>query len=713
MFFQLLKVPGRPCALRRGRHLVIAALIVVATPALGQDAGRQAFESFANALKTLGLEVNHGPVSYDGSSDTVTVSDLALSLSGTIENLPAGGTDTAQQTGTTDLDYELSLTSGTLTMTGLSHSGRDFEVSEMRYSDDTQLVLSGSAEGEGRIRIDGRLAGTSFSDYRFTLPEFPAEDPQRLASRWLPFLRTSLQASFDTVGIDAIGFTIEAYGQDGPDETLAMSGTVQMDGLRMTDGANGRIRDYTIDSITQTLRTLEPGSGTMLAQETRQGKTIYSGLDYGPLVDLLDPQVPAGGEAKVLLGSASVIDYSARQDLVNGGEIETTIDRLSIDDITLTKHDVDLLALLDNVLAKNAPSPEELVTGAFQFYRSFGVGDARVSGIEIKVPTAATQPDIGLSIAEMAMSQINSDGIGEMLIVGVDAPTLTDGGAFRLDWAAIKDIEFADYTPMRAMISTLMADPDFGEEHPLDVMRAFLPRSFGYEIEGLDVTLPDVGRTQIDAAEMTVSTTVPPVPTSFHIKNTGIRVPVNAIEDAQAQTLLRALGLDTVVWSDETRLYWDEATLELRLDRLMLDIKGVGRAELSARFANVPRALFEDPETQGQMAMIVAQFVEASLTFRDGGLATKGVAHIAEAEGIPENVFREALVAQAAEATRPIGNPAFTGMVSDAVSEFLKNPGELKVTMKPAGPVPLAQILGSLAAPQTLPDLLNFSITAE
>ncbi len=175
---------------------------------------------------------------------------------------------------------------------------------------------------------------------------------------------------------------------------------------------------------------------------------------------------------------------------------------------------------------------------------------------------------------------------------------------------------------------------------------------------------------------------------------------------------LEARGLETVVWSDETRLYWDEATLELRLERMMVDVEGLGRAELSARLANVPKSLFEDPENQGQMALVVAQFVDASLTFKDAGLTKKGLAHIAEAQNIPENVFREALVAQATQMTAPIQNAAFTQMVTEAASKFLDNPGELKVTLTPPNPVPLAQILGSMAAPQTLPDLLAVKIVA-
>ncbi len=719
--FHAISAPLPSSARARARLLTLStALVLVSGSAFAEDTGIAAYDAFAAGLQELGVTVENGEVSYDDGSDTLTLTDSTLSLRGTLRDLPAGrtdatGDDDAQDGATaelTDLTYEISLSSGTVTISGLKHEDGAFSSASWIYSDDTRFVISGSAEGEGRMKLDGRMAGLSATDYSFTIPKLPPEAPDRQVSRWLPFLQASLLTSYEEVRADSTAATIEAYGTEDGKDTLVVSGTMQMDGYRMSDARDGRIGEYSIDKFTQTLQTLDPSSGQMLTQETSQGKTIYSGIDAAAFVDLLDPNVPAGDERVIVIGSGSTVNYMSRQDVGQGLSIEMTADEATLSDVSLIKRDNTFLRIFDDLFAQKEPAPEELITGIFQLYRSFGLADARISGIKIKVPTPGPEKMADISIDEMAMTNVDSSGIGEMMMVGLNAPDLPEGASLKLDWAAISDIEFADYTPMRAMISTLMVDPEFGEDHPLDVARAFMPRSLGYEIKGLDVTMPDAGRTLIGAAEMSVSTTVPPIPTSVFVRNEGIQVPVSAIDDPEAEALFEALGLENVVWSDETRLYWDEATLELRLEKFMVDIEGVGRAELSARFANVPKSLFEDPEGQGQMAMIVAQFVDASLTFKDAGLATKGIAHVAESQGIPENVFREALVAQATAATAPIGNEAFTQMVSDAASKFMDNPGELKVTLTPAAPVPLAQILGSMAAPQTLPDLLAVKIEA-
>ncbi|MCK7613684.1 hypothetical protein [Roseibium sediminicola] len=705
----------------RARLLCLStALVLISGSTFAQDSGTAAYDAYVDGLEALGLEVENGAINYDAGSDTLTLTDSRLSLSGTIKDLPAGDMDVTTDDGAKDADpdelndlsYEISLHSGTVTITGLTHEDGDFSAASWVYSDDTEFTVSGSVDGEGRMKLNGRMTGLSATDYSFTMPELPDEDPEHQASRWLPFLQVSLLTSYEEVKADSTAMTLEAYATEDGKETLVVSGTMQMDGYRLADAEDGQVGEYSIDKVTQTMETLDPSSGQVLIQETSQGKTIYTDIDVAAFIDLFDPDVPASDDHVVMIGTGSTVDYSSRQDLGQGLSVNMTVDSATLNEVTVIKRDNDILQIFDDLFAKKEPAPEQLITGVFQLYRSFGITEARVSGIKIKVPTPGPEKLADISIAEMAMTEVSSEGIGEMMLVGLNAPELPDGASVRINWAAIGDIEFADYTPMRAMISTLMADPDFGEDHPLDVARAFMPLSFGYEIKGLDVTAPDTGQVKIGAAEMTVSTTVSPIPTSIFVRNEGLQVPVSAVDDPEAQALFQALGLDTVVWSDETRLYWDEATLELRLEKFMVDIDGVGRAELSARFANVPKSLFEDPEGQGQMALIVAQFVDASLTFKDAGLATKGIAHVAESEGIPENVFREALVAQAAQATAPIQNEAFTKMVSEAASKFLENPGELKITLAPQAPVPLAQILGSMAAPQTLPDLLAVNIEA-
>ncbi len=692
-----------------------ASLILLPGHAFSQDTGEAAYEAYVKALQKYGVELKDGSVSYDAATDKLVLTDSRATFGGTISNLPEdlAGDDAAKldPPRTTDLDYTVSLSAGTVTIHGLTHEDSKFSVADWTYSDDSKFEISGSVEGQGRAKLEGLMTGVSLTNYSFSLPDLPAVDPARQASRWLPFARSMLLSSYDAFTTDQIGMTIEFVAIDDGNETPVVTGTMQMNGYTSSNAVNGLIGEYAIDSMTQSLQTLDPRTGRSSVQTTSNGRTVYEGTNLPAFLDLFDPAVPETGDEVTLLQSISSIDYVSEQEVAPGLTLTMSIDEISADEYTLTKRDNNLLALLDDMLNKKAPRPEDVFLNLFQVYRSFGIKDARLSGFSMELPLPGRDKAFAMSVGEIAMTDFSSSGIGEMMVVGIDIPEI-EGGSLKLDWASLNDIEFADFGPVEEMIRVLVKDPDYGEDHPLEIARAFIPRSLGYEIKGLDMMVPDMGRAQIGAAEMKVATTVPPIPTSFYAKSDGIRFPVKAVDDPQQRALLEALGLEEIVYSDETRLYWDEATLDLSLERLMLDIEGVGRAEISARFANVPKALFEDPEGQGQIAAIMAQFVDASIVFKDDGIASKGLTHIAGSQGIPENVFREVVVAQAAEATAPIQNEAFTNMVRDAVSEFLNDPKEIRVTMTPDAPVPLAQILGSLAAPQSLPDLLKVVIAA-
>ncbi|WP_420412344.1 hypothetical protein [Roseibium sp.] len=703
-----------------GLLTVSAAIALYAGNAAAQSKGLDAFNAYVSGLKNLGLTVENGAIDYDGTTDTLAISDTTLGFRGTIADIPAdkadmSGNDTTPKLDPpkkTDLTYEMSFSSGTMTIVGLSEDNNVFAAESWTYSDDSSLSISAKVKGEGRFKVDGRLAGTMAENYRFTMPELPAEDAKRPASRWLPFMKTTLLASYDEVRVDSTALTLEAYAEEGDRELLVASGTMQLDGYKMAGADNGRIELYSLDKLSQTLQTLDAASGQMLVQTTTQGKTVYEGVDANPLIALFDPSVPEKDEKLTVIRQGSAVDYVSSQELGDGIALKITVDRNSLSDFTIQKRESDILGLLDGVFTGETPEPQKLITSLFQIYRSFGIADARVSGIGLEVTNPEEDMTVNATIKEVAVTDFNSNGIGEMMVVGLSAPDLPEGAAVSLDWAAIGGIEFADFDPMEAMISTLIENPDYGDDNPLEVVRAFMPHSFGYELAGLKVVVPDYGLSHIGRAEMKVSTTVPPIPTSYYAKNEGIQVPVATLDDEDMEKFLEALGITEIVWSDETRLYWDEATKELNLERLTFEMEGVGRAEASVRFANVPKALFEDPEGQGQMALVVAQFVEAKISFTDDGVTENGLAHIAGQENIPVNVFREALAEQAAEATAPIQNAAFTDMVRTAVSDFLKNPGEISLTLTPSAPVPVAQIVGSLAAPQTLPDLLNVKVKA-
>ncbi len=143
---------------------------------------------------------------------------------------------------------------------------------------------------KGRLKIDGRLSGVSATNYSFTMPEVPAEDEAHQVSRWLPFVKAALLTSYDEVKADNTAMTIEAHEIEDGKDTLVLSGTMQIAGYRMADAVDGRIGEYTIDSMSQSMQTLDTTSGQMLNQTTSQGKTVYTDMDAARVLRSVRPR---------------------------------------------------------------------------------------------------------------------------------------------------------------------------------------------------------------------------------------------------------------------------------------------------------------------------------------------------------------------------------------------------------------------------------------
>lgn len=696
----------------------LCGALVLTTPVFAQSGAEDAFRAYVEGLKNLGLEVSNGPLQYSEAADVLVVPDMKMRLSGSFNvNNPDEKTtdsDKPAPAATDPRKAALSIEiSGKNTLTGFTHNNGTFSVKSWDFADDTVLSVEFQVDGEATGRMELAMPGILAENYGFVMPIVPAEDPSRQISRWLPLVKAGLQASYDSVKIDQITGTATIYDKDTATATPFMTVDLQIDGYRALDAHLGMVGEYGVDGISQTVNTRSETDGTVLVQTSRQGETIYKDVNLAGLVSLFDPESPVTGETIQLLGSQIVKGYTSSQDLGDGQVLTFKIDETSLTDMTLVKRDFDFLDLADRLYLQQEPDPVELITAALQAYRSFGFKNARVSGLEITFPSPEEPgQSVPIQISELNVSDISANGIGEFSITGVNASELPDGAHLKLGKFKIGDIEFAPYEPISKIIGPLLREATTGSPDPMVIARTFAPRSIAFGIEGLDLNVPGEGAIKIDLLEQSLSSSVAPIPTRIDSQTINASLPVDLLDEAEAIAFFKALGLETIIWSDETRLFWDEATLDLTLERLMVDIQGLGRAEAKMSFGNVPKALFEDPENQAQIALVSASFKHAEITFKDAGLTRKGIAHLAEQAGIEETTFIQGLVGQVQAATAAINNPVFTEMTVSAAADFLTNPDRLTVTLAPENAIPVAQIVGSMASPQILPELLNVSIVS-
>jgi hypothetical protein len=706
--------------------IIGAGLILAPAAANAQSAAEEAYRAYVGWLESLGTEITSDPVRYDAATDTLTVPNnkmtLAYSMTVPARYLPeefrGPGDDKGNGAESKNLEitYKWELASGEMTFQGLSSNGTAFSGTSWQYSDDARLDISMAFDSVFKFDFDfgTDMKGVVNRDFSIVMAQLPAEDPNRPASRWLPFARKLLMSSYGLSGSEEMNFEWRGTGTYADGETIEFaSGRGTLTGIRMVDIGDGRMASYEVDLQEMEQKTRSAEDNEMRTETGSQGKTVSSGVNMMALVDLLDPAVPETGDPITAIDRHTVESVQRSSELAKGLAVDIKIGPSVMNRFAVVKREFDFLGLLDQIISGKEPDKDLVAMAVFQLLRSFSIADGKMEGLELTMPIPANPGEtLRATLAEYSASGMSADGIDDIRLAGLDVPALPGGGHVRLGSASVGGIKFADFQPMAAMLPALLAEGEAGKPDPMAITRAFLPRSISIALKDFDLNIPGETQVSIASSEHTVSTVAAPLPTSVYSKTDKAVLPLEALDNEQATAFLRSLGFENITWSNETRLHWDENTLDLTLEKLMIDIEGFGTAEATMRFGNVPKALFEDPKNQGQMALVSASFIGAEISFVDAGGTNKTIAQMASQSGISETDFIKVLVAQTEAGLVALNNPEFANSVTDAVAEFLTNPGKLRITLEPQNPVPVAQIVGSVVTPQVLPDLLSAQIKA-
>lgn len=701
--------------LSRLSFLTACSLLCTTGSALAQGDAANIYEEWVKSFEAVGFEIKNGPLQYDDSTDRLTVPNFSARLAGEFtfnegkkaDNTAAADGD-ASDDGAKDettITYDTVISSGQVTFDGLSVQGNEIDIKRFVFSDDTKFDVEFSVEGEGKGRFSSTVVGAVTENAHFVIPKPVADDPQHQASRWLPLFRELVKNGYDLSKIDKMTADFEFPIGSGSGDEVA-SGTMEVTNLRVSDFKDGVIGEYSTDLVKQVIKFNDGGVNGPFNQETSVGKTVYKGYDIGAIVRFFDPQSPVPSEPDVLLESAHAQDYAVSDALTS-----FTISEMTFGKLTAVKPEVDILGFLDKALAGEEVDEKQLFVMIFDIYRAFGIESMKVSGMDIAVTEDITDPSadkVAFKLNEIRLTDLSSDGLGEFAIEGLDMPQLPEGGSAKLGKFSIGNIAFAPYEAMKPYILG-EADP---EEDPIAAARAFVPRSLSYLIEGFDADIPGEGRVTIGLLDQKLLSKVPPIPTEISLEAKDITVPVDALDDPEAQAFFEQMGLKSISMSESLKLYWDEATQELVLENLQIELDKLGQLQANVRLSGVPKAVFEDPENQAQLALVTMSFNSAEISLKNAGIVNAAIAKGAADAGVGEADFIKVLVAQAGAQLNAFGNQEFANMVTGAIETFLINPDTLTVSLKPANPVPVAQIMGSIATPQIIPTLLNAQVVA-
>lgn len=676
--------------------------------ALASDSAALLQDYFDGFRKLGATRVEHGPIEDDPASGTATVSDISITLPITVSFGKAGSF--TLQFGFEQPDF---------TITNAERIDGGYRVEAATAEGATAVSLS--IDGVNDFKMDA-----SVEEWRgegLYWPDIPSigADPDRPLTRYYPLFRWVAAMEANRVSVRRV-----EVDQTGPQGTKQH--TVYND-LVTSDQHNGVI------GVMQVGRTVVESSQPMPAPQSQAGETPgqpgqaegqvgkqakapevftltyevgsirYRNYDIGRLVNLFDPEAYAAGQSDDMY--YSVLEEAWANDIsVNAEGAQIRIGRYGGTGFGMRRPELNFLAFMDRLAKGEEPDPKEALRYGLAMLGSFAMERLSIDDVAVTPPPGE---EGGGRLERFIMRNLSADRLGEIAIEGLDV-TGPDDVAVKLERFGIKDVIFPTADAIMALADYTEQNP--GKDPPPSLVLPVIPLLYEIETRGFAVSKADIGTISLDNAVTRFANHIGAIPTMIMGKVENFQAPVAVIDDPEAKVIFQRMGLDQIVFNEEISIRWDEETQDLIIDPVVLDLEGAGRISFSARFAGVPRLVFENPQA-AQQALATLAFTSAKLQIDNDSLVQAALALAAEDKNVSVEDARNEILMQIRQGAQQLQDPALAKMVDDAVSAFLANPDVLTVEAKPNTPMPLTQIMGMAAvAPQAIVQQLGLVIRA-
>jgi hypothetical protein len=231
---------------------------------------------------------------------------------------------------------------------------------------------------------------------------------------------------------------------------------------------------------------------------------------------------------------------------------------------------------------------------------------------------------------------------------------------------------------------------------------------------GADLVSDQVGseRLKFSMKNATLATEHPynGLPTDVALTIDDFRLLIPSPSEAQTARDLHDMGYDAVELSLQMSASWNEANGEVVSD-VSLRAADAGSVVLRARLGNVSKEAFSSKAAVAESASSKATIKSLVVAVKDAGLFERILANEARKENRPaEDVRRDFIFESGAAVASVLGTTPAAGVVARAVSDFIKRPGELEISIKAKPPDGIGWVdLSAANVPGTMSDKLNIS----
>ena len=616
-------------------------------------------------IRATGAKADHGKVSFDLRSRTVTIADIA--------------SESATQP-------PVSIKIASFTASGVR------EGDATRFSADsieaTDVEVGAAAPGQTIASLTYRLPRVAVKDY--SGPAGPRQLPASASLFDLYRFGFEQLASISaaSVSVPEVKGTITFGPQMHSD-----GGEFAYSGLALENLKDGKIASIKTDGFTFTVNS-QP-AGKPIKMTGNLANLVASDVDVGAMAAIFDP-----GKAN------DDKEYRAYRHISAGSYVITStqglnmrIDGMTIDDVAFKPSRLQLPALMAAIPPAGAAPPtpaqvREMMEKMATLYAGIRIGNTELHGLSVDTP----QGPIKLQAMRF---NIDNGKIGEMAFEGLDARA--PKGPIKLGRFALKSLDISGLMRMGA---------EFSAQKPSAAQAfALLPLIQGVEVKGLVAPYKNTSKPiNIDTINLSWGQFVGPIPSKAHV-TAKLTSPIDRT-DVGLQPLAAA-GMDTIALDFDLGAAWTEASRSFALEPVSLELGNLLKAQARVSLANVPRGVFS-PD-MAQAAAVAGQIEAGSLeiTLRDLGCVELGIAQFAGVQNISRDDARRAILDAIKAQGEAIGaaNPDANALLA-AVTSFVETPGQtLVIKLTPNGKVPAAQLM-QLLRTDPLVALARFRIEA-
>ncbi|HEY9056806.1 MAG TPA: hypothetical protein VIN77_06615 [Aurantimonas sp.] len=201
-------------------------------------------------------------------------------------------------------------------------------------------------------------------------------------------------------------------------------------------------------------------------------------------------------------------------------------------------------------------------------------------------------------------------------------------------------------------------------------------------------------------------------------------------EDAEATKAVQEIGYGKLSGTIAGSATWNPTSGLLELDPFDIEVKNAGDLSVTYGISGYTPAFIESlqqlqqqmaasPDNQQASGMAVMGLISqlylnsAEITFVDDSLTGKLLDYYAGKNGQTREQLIQGLTGMLPMFLSYLQNPEFQKAVTDAVTAYLTDPKSLSISIDPANPVPVTQLIGAaMGAPQTLPSVLSLTVSA-